>query len=43
MAAVAVGTKAPGFVLDDCQGERVSLDGLLGHAWVLVVFNRGFF
>lgn len=43
MATIELGTRAPGFALDDCQGNRVPLDGFLGQAWVLLVFNRGFF
>lgn len=42
MAAIELGTRAPGFALNDCQGQRVSLDAFLGQAWVLVVFNRCF-
>jgi hypothetical protein len=40
--APKVGEKAPDFTLPDSQGRPVSLSGVSGSSWVLLIFYRGY-
>lgn len=42
MSKVSLNAKAPDFVLEDYQGNPVSLSDYYGKKNVLLVFNRGF-
>jgi peroxiredoxin len=42
MPKVALNTPAPEFILQDYQGNMVSLSHFKGKQNVLLVFNRGF-
>lgn len=43
MPRVELQAPAPGFTLNDFNGNAVSLSDFLGRKHVMVVFNRGFF
>jgi peroxiredoxin len=42
MPKVALNTPAPEFILQDYQGNMVSLSNFQGKQSVLLIFNRGF-
>lgn len=42
MAQVEINTPAPDFVLDDVEGNKVTLSSFQGKQHVVLVFNRGF-
>ena len=42
MSKVTLNTPAPDFILQDYQGNMVSLSHFRGKQHVLLVFNRGF-
>ena len=42
MSQIALNTQAPDFVLQDYQGNMVSLSHFKGKQPVMLVFNRGF-
>lgn len=42
LARVKVGDLAPDFVLENMDGQRISLSGFRGKKNVVLVFNRGY-